>query len=141
MKICAKCGYEKPLDDFYKQKTSSDGHGSYCKPCNKAEVKAYNDREPVKRKNNWTRGRVWSRYGIRLSVHDWDLLVAQKAEGCSICGSHTRLVIDHCHELGIIRGILCHTCNVGLGMFHDDTSKLTNAIQYLSSPPFGEGTA
>lgn len=41
------------------------------------------------------------------------------------------LVIDHCHESGKFRGLLCHNCNVGLGHFKDDIAVLENAIAYL----------
>lgn len=139
MKTCRKCSTEKSLDDFYKQKTSSDGHGAYCKECNKNEVKKYVRDNPEKSKDSWTKGRFMYRYGIRLGDDLWHSLIAKREDGCAICGSRTKLVIDHCHKTSAIRGVLCHTCNIGLGMFHDDPDKLANAISYLHSPPFGEG--
>ena len=39
--------------------------------------------------------------------------------------------IDHCHETGVIRGVLCSNCNKGLGHFKDNIESLTNAIKYL----------
>lgn len=50
---------------------------------------------------------------------------------CQICGKEKRLVLDHCHSTGKIRGMLCNSCNTGLGMFQDDTQRLTNAVEYL----------
>lgn len=41
------------------------------------------------------------------------------------------LVIDHCHETGTFRGLLCHSCNIALGHFKDDITVLENAIDYL----------
>ena len=41
------------------------------------------------------------------------------------------LAIDHCHESGIVRGLLCMPCNTGLGNFKDNVQTLLNAIKYL----------
>lgn len=54
---------------------------------------------------------------------------------CAICGSVKRLVIDHDHETGVIRGVLCHDHNVALGFFKDNTHHMLAAIQYLENPP------
>ena len=72
-------------------------------------------------------------YGITLVEYD-EMLAAQQIK-CAICkkdqsdGGH--LCIDHCHETGKIRGLLCHSCNRGLGFFKDQTAILEAAIAYL----------
>src|SRR3990167_595903 len=43
----------------------------------------------------------------------------------------TRITIDHCHETGKVRGLLCGCCNVGLGQFRDNKKSLKNAVRYL----------
>jgi hypothetical protein len=40
--------------------------------------------------------------------------------------------VDHCHDRGHVRGLLCHNCNVGIGNFQHDTAVLESAIQYLN---------
>lgn len=60
---------------------------------------------------------------------------------CAICNSegffigknnHTeKLVVDHDHDTGAVRGILCHNCNRALGLFKDNVSFLQTAIKYL----------
>ena len=55
---------------------------------------------------------------------------------CAICGKsqnneNRRFAIDHCHKTGKIRGLLCYTCNNGLGSFKDNVIFLLNAINYL----------
>ena len=46
-------------------------------------------------------------------------------------GFVTRLSVDHDHETGKVRGLICHLCNIGLGSFHDDPELLENAAKYI----------
>src|SRR5262245_7493109 len=71
------------------------------------------------------------RYGI--SRTDYEALFARQGGACAICGrkSHRRLVVDHCHFCRRVRGLLCRNCNLGLGNYCDDTSRLRAAIAYL----------
>lgn len=50
---------------------------------------------------------------------------------CAICGANTRLFIDHDHDTGRVRELLCERCNMGLGGFRDDVSLLLQAVVYL----------
>jgi hypothetical protein len=56
---------------------------------------------------------------------------------CEICGdppeAKRRLAIDHNHQTGKLRGMLCHTCNLGLGAFKDDVLRIHKAAMYLAS--------
>lgn len=53
---------------------------------------------------------------------------------CLICNQVVeRLYLDHCHETGKIRGLLCLQCNSGLGSFRDDPDRLASAIRYLQA--------
>lgn len=58
--------------------------------------------------------------------------VYEAAKGyCAICGrkpERKQLALDHCHETGKLRGLLCVQCNTGLGMFKDDAALLRQAI-------------
>lgn len=76
-------------------------------------------------------------YGITLA--EYHVMYANQEGKCSICRKskpdhgRTGLVVDHCHNKGHIRGLLCSGCNNGLGRFKDDVVSLTNAIEYLKS--------
>jgi hypothetical protein len=79
-----------------------------------------------------------ARFGIALE--DYVGLLEKQRGVCAICerpetttfrGALRRLCVDHNHETGAVRGLLCHMCNVGLGNFRDDTDLLDRATAYL----------
>ena len=79
--------------------------------------------------------RFLHRYGITNADYE-EMLTAQRGL-CKICGNPStgkgkyRLSVDHCHETGKVRGLLCLLCNSGLGKFKDSPSLLDRAISYL----------
>ena len=66
----------------------------------------------------------------KLTLDEYQILVNKYQGKCGICGENHVLVIDHCHETGIVRGMLCRNCNSGLGLFQDNPLVLRSAIQY-----------
>jgi hypothetical protein len=74
-------------------------------------------------------------YGIKKA--DYDRMLEEQDGLCAICHQpnthkkHKRLSVDHDHATGRVRGLLCHTCNVGLGAFKDNVEVLAQAIEYL----------
>jgi hypothetical protein len=64
-----------------------------------------------------------------------DELLAKQSNLCAICGHNkaesTKWAIDHDHNNNKIRGVLCHFCNLGLGLFNDNKESMENAIIYL----------
>lgn len=69
-----------------------------------------------------------------FSWEDFEKLVAEQDGKCLICGRQLwyALHIDHDHKTGRVRGLLCPTCNKGLGHFKDDPELLAKAVGYLS---------
>jgi 5-methylcytosine-specific restriction endonuclease McrA len=74
----------------------------------------------------------------KISYEEYQALVEKQAGLCAICGQQTTLVVDHCHNSDQVRGLLCQTCNFGLGNFSDDVLKMARAIEYLKSSQFCE---
>lgn len=73
------------------------------------------------------------KYGVETD--DYDNLVKNQENRCAICKelpTIRKLAIDHDHIRGKIRGLLCHKCNVGLGLFEDNIAILKSAINYLN---------
>jgi len=130
-KQCKMCHKTRVLTKFPKNNTVT-GYYSYCYDCKRA----VNREQDKRRKHSITR-KEWSRkaylkrtYG--MTSEQYEELEKSQNGGCAICGSTNRLAVDHDHSTGAIRGLLCHNCNRGLGMFKDDSTRLTNAIRYLS---------
>jgi hypothetical protein len=85
-----------------------------------------------------SRDRYYARYGI--TEDDFDRMMEEQGGVCLICGNPSpptrngktrRLAVDHDHETGAVRGLLCYDCNTALGMMQDDTARLGAAIKYL----------
>jgi len=120
----------------------AENKGHLCKPC------------AVKRATDWYKAnperyffnQIRATYGI--SKEQYLSLLLQQDNKCAICGeSETvtnhwkknetrRLAIDHCHDSGIIRGLLCYRCNTTLGSIGDNPDLLRNMATYLE----GSGT-
>jgi len=71
-----------------------------------------------------------SYYGITLETYRG--MVTQQEGKCAICFKSAKLFVDHCHATRIVRGLLCVTCNTGLGYYFNRTDLLANAINYLN---------
>jgi hypothetical protein len=80
------------------------------------------------------------KYG--LPPEEYNHMLAQQQNACAICRQETKLVVDHCHNSGKVRGLLCASCNAGLGAFDDDPVNLALAIAYLAThkPIAGRGS-
>jgi hypothetical protein len=74
--------------------------------------------------------RLIERYGITVS--DRDIMMVNQNGKCAICNKVLdKFHIDHCHKTNKVRGLLCSSCNMALGLFKDDILILENAKKYL----------
>jgi hypothetical protein len=83
----------------------------------------------AERTRNW---RLKRGYGIDIAEYE-ALLLSQKGK-CAICGDgpgRHRLAVDHCHGTGLVRGILCHKCNLTIGYMRDDVAIVQRLMDYL----------
>jgi hypothetical protein len=88
-------------------------------------IRLWRKNNPLKRKAQVLRHRY------RISLSELDAMREKQGNVCAICGKPDKLVIDHDHATGKVRGLLCNACNTTLGCVHDDTTILKKAIAYL----------
>ena len=90
----------------------------------------WNKNNPDKLKRIRRASKLKRLFGITQAYYD-ELLQYQKGK-CKVCGKKMhKPVVDHSHTSGKVRSLLCSNCNVGIGMFQEDTSILREAIAYL----------
>lgn len=146
MRTCTKCKIEKEEDLFSVDKYHNRIH-SWCKSCrneknkkwmqdNKERVNKFKKEhyEENKEKVRWQV--IKRKYGI--VEQDYLEMLKQQKNGCAICGAidaqhweTNNLLIDHCHNTGKVRGLLCNRCNTTLGLVNDDKTILKRMITYL----------
>jgi hypothetical protein len=132
MKTCTKCKIEQPLTEYYKQKNTRDGLKPSCRTCCKATTKAWVDKAQPTSEYRLD-ARLKHLYGITLE--QFNTMVVEQNGVCAICDKppvDERLVVDHCHITGKVRGLLCRLCNSGIGKLGDDVERLKRAVAYLS---------
>jgi Recombination endonuclease VII len=112
-KYCRRCDTIKPLSEWHKNVRQSDGLTSYCKAC---------------RREIGRLGHLKRTFG--LSPEDLAALIAAQGGTCAICDGPPQH-IDHDHDSGKVRGVLCGPCNMGLGQFQDEAARLLRAAAYL----------
>ena len=147
MKTCNKCGAEKPNSDYYRygKRDGSFGLRTSCKSCERKANKKWqqNNREKtVKVSQKWywknkekTRASArYRKYGI--TQEDFDYLLKEQNKSCAICKvsfENQTPHVDHDHDTGYVRGLLCSKCNTGIGLLQDCLITLGQAKDYLES--------
>ena len=146
-KRCPRCRKMLPIAMFSFRKTGSPRgffRESYCDPCRRARgaeraKRCWRNASPERRAELLAANRAWRllhRNGLR--VEEWDARLAAQGGGCAICGAPKgrhgtfRLVVDHDHVTGAIRGLLCDRCNRAIGLLGDSVETLTRAAAYLA---------
>lgn len=132
MKWCPCCREQKHKDDFYKMGIRPNGQ---CKKCNNDRTRKIWLSLPEKVRYEKGRARTLRMYG--LTLESFDEIRKSQNNSCAICGSSIadrmskNLCIDHDHQTGEVRGLLCRRCNSGIGQFDDDLEKVKSAVRYL----------
>lgn len=145
-KYCPGCEQNKPRSEYYTNKTTLHGLNVYCKACcykRHDKWRLANKDKAAEQARRWRANhpRAAKDYGIRarygLPLGSYEKLLTEQEGKCACCGSSKPggrgdFHVDHCHDTGKIRGLLCHGCNVSIGHFDHDTSLLEKAILYLN---------
>lgn len=96
----------------------------------KGHAKEYYDNN----KDIWKDRQLKRTYNITLE--QYNKLLQEQNHCCNICGAHESnfkksLAVDHCHNTGVVRGLLCKNCNTGIGNFYDNVDIMKRAIEYI----------
>jgi hypothetical protein len=139
-KSCARCKQVLPLSWFGLVKTwnkSGVKYRSYCNPC-RVQYNSENDKKHIERvKKSRAKTKYKHKYGIL--PEDKAIQIEEQKGACAICQTDLSVLspqtvhVDHCHSSGKLRGVLCGSCNTGLGMFKDSLALLEQAQNYLRS--------
>lgn len=104
-------------NEYYKEYTEN----------NRERVKKYQSRSS----EEWKKRNVARRYGITIEYYN--SLSEQQNGLCAICLTKPKkLFVDHCHQSGIVRALLCNKCNTAIGLLHEDIKIINSAIEYLN---------
>ena len=145
---CTKCNLTKPIADFGDMPTATFGKKLRCRACER-----FRQRKQEETKRNCPYGRIKIHHKSRktrlrklygMTIADYDIMLHSQNGLCAICGKpetakrHDKhngeirdMAVDHCHETGKVRGLLCCNCNQGIGKLGDNIQTLKNAIAYL----------
>ena len=123
-KWCPDCGEVQPLAAFGRNAAARTGINSYCKPCHNARTRRSKESIGGERTYHLRR-----RYGI--TAEEADAMLASQGGKCAICRSAPAVHVDHDHDTGAVRALLCFNCNGGLGQFKDDPYLLQMAAFHV----------
>lgn len=150
-KKCTKCGQSKKLSLFVPKygkakRLQKNRFTSWCKKCHSKDGVArimIKKLDPLYRENRrlYARKRRFARrYGI--TIGDYQTLFAKQGNACAVCrtkkntidgcyGTEKQFPVDHDHNTGKIRGVLCDRCNRALGLLKDDIDVVKSLVSYL----------
>lgn len=130
-RACTKCGATKEPNDFPPRSGIPGSRNTRCRECVNEK-----NRHPKERKRTGDYRRQ-KKYG--MSEEQYEAMLDKQSGLCAVCGgppSSNRadvLFVDHDHTTGMVRGLLCHNCNVGIGFFRDQPSTLRAAAGYIEA--------
>lgn len=123
-KRCPACRIVKSIQEFNLNPQRRDGHATYCRDCE-------NLRKRVKGTTQKRR---------EISAEEYDKKFLEQEGKCAICGTQPNsLCIDHDHQTGQIRDLLCLTCNLALGLLKEDSERVRSFLKYIDKWKTSEG--
>lgn len=145
-KLCSRCKEGKPTSDFGNVCTPKNRFGirrkipdSVCRKCNTEVRSAWRRKHPDREAKTQRKAKLKVYEGMTLEEYG-EMLERQNGV-CAICkktcstkyksGKVRDLSVDHDHDTGKVRGLLCNACNLGIGKFNDDAELLKAAAEYL----------
>lgn len=135
-KTCTSCNKTKPINEFKKEPGRTDGYRPDCSVCINARTRKWYSEKGGRYHRERTLKKCYN-----LEWEEYIAMLAAQDHRCAICRTgiealgdlrqKTMAHVDHNHDTGEIRALLCHKCNVGIGLFSDDAELLKSAVEYL----------
>ena len=126
-KCCYRCGEDKPYDDFPNSKSTVDGKYRICKPCCRDAQREMRLKDPTRVK------RANLKKNYNMTLEEWDAMLASQEGRCGICQKEmSPPCVDHCHDTGRTRGMLCQNCNRAIGLMGDNAENLQRAKDWVT---------
>jgi hypothetical protein len=139
LKQCKKCKNQQSRD---KTKNRNEMSEEELLQARFKDKKKYDNLVSNKRRNQKRRRTMRSLHLRRtygMTIEEYESIYKAQDGCCGICGAkeietpRKVLSVDHCHETGRIRGLLCDRCNLGIGMLGDNLQSLQRAVEYLET--------
>jgi len=150
----------QPISNFNRNAKQKDGLQYYCRVCTATRTKAHQKRFPDKwagysrkyRVSNYDKHRANAKAfqlknpdsvkntvlkrNFGITIEQYNSMFASQQGRCAICDTHSSefkrsLAVDHCHETGRVRQLLCHHCNTALGLLDDSIARVASVLDYL----------
>lgn len=132
MKRCSKCHELLPAADYHRNVRAADGLQDRCKSCRSASNREWRAKNPERVRHHNAR-RIEFVYGITRA--QWEIMYEEQGGRCAACraafSEESPPNVDHCHESGQVRGLLCRKCNLALGYVGDRSEVLLQLVAYL----------
>lgn len=154
---CRRCGDWRSFADF----VDPDDLNAPCVACRERKLAQQRERRWAAGPDATRASHLWRKY--RITPADYDTLRVQQGNRCAICQTHEdditrsrggrprvdgtpaadnfKLVVDHCHTTGRVRGLLCNQCNSLIGMANEKPQTLIAAAEYVGRQPTFESSA
>ena len=130
-KVCTKCKIDKPASEYTRRYDRRAGIRPCCKLCQRViDGKRRKSEAGIKK----YRKKAWKLQGIDITYDEYAAKYEKLGGCCEICNiKFDTLCVDHNHETGGIRGLLCTSCNLGIEHFKESEQIMNNAIKYLQT--------
>ena len=143
--LCSICKIEKFASRFSRKSGTKRGYSYKCKDCHNTYVRESwypnNTEKHIESSAKWRTKNPFRIKATSLGLREKDVeLVWGNSNGeCAVCKSTHKLVLDHCHETNVPRGVLCSKCNLLLGHLGDTVESVAKTasllIAYLNNAP------
>ena len=142
---CFKCHIVKPLDEFYKNRWSTQGRAHMCKTCEKTygHDMCNDPKFRIRKRRYFEANKVkFTAHKYGMSLEEYQNRYIEQGGTCAVCGealAFEDVCVDHNHTTGRVRGFVHRKCNMYLGFVESETEVFCKVLEYLEADRLGNG--